>query len=109
MIAAARFGLDVPTALRAINSSSGRSGSTEVKWPDFILTGSYDSGFTLTLMLKDMRLALELIESTGIHAGLARATVQLWADAAGALGADADHTEIARWLTAGLAPPGPAS
>lgn len=97
MVAAGRFGLDVPTALQAINTSSGRSGSTEVKWPDFILTGSCDSGFALTL--KDMRLALELIESTGSRADLTRASIGLWNEAANALGPDADHTEIARWLT----------
>lgn len=101
MVAAERFGLDVPTALQAINTSSGRSGSTEVKWPDFVLTGSYDSGFALALMLKDMRLALELIESTGSRADLTRASIGLWDEAAGALGPGADHTEIARWLTPG--------
>jgi 3-hydroxyisobutyrate dehydrogenase-like beta-hydroxyacid dehydrogenase len=32
-MAAAAFGLDVPVVLDAINTSSGRSGSTENKWP----------------------------------------------------------------------------
>jgi 3-hydroxyisobutyrate dehydrogenase len=98
LAAAARFGLDVPTALEAINTSSGRSGSTENKWPNFIVTGSFDSGFALSLMVKDMRIALDLIESTGGESGLAAASVQLWEQAAAALGPGADHTEIARWL-----------
>jgi 3-hydroxyisobutyrate dehydrogenase len=98
MVAAGRFGLDVPTALDAINSSSGRSGSTENKWPNFVVTGSFDSGFSLPLMVKDMRIALELIESADGEAGLAAAAVRLWEQAAVALGPDADHTEIARWL-----------
>jgi 3-hydroxyisobutyrate dehydrogenase len=98
MVAAARFGLDVPTALDAINSSSGRSGSTENKWPNFVVTGSFDSGFSLSLMVKDMRIGLQLIESTGSEAGLAAASVRLWDEAAGALEPQADHTEIARWL-----------
>jgi 3-hydroxyisobutyrate dehydrogenase len=101
MVAAARFGLDVPTVLDAINSSSGRSGSTENKWPNFIVTGSYDSGFSMPLMVKDMGIALQLIESAGGEADLAAASVRLWEAAARALGPDADHTEIARWLDRG--------
>jgi len=98
MIAAARFGLDVPTVLDAINTSTGRSWSTQTKWPDYIVPGSYDSGFSLRLLLKDMRIALGLAERLGTPASLAGAATGLWAQAAGALPEDADHTEIARWL-----------
>jgi 3-hydroxyisobutyrate dehydrogenase len=105
MAAAASFGLDVPTVLRAINSSSGRSGSTEKKWPDFIVPGTFDSGFSLRLMLKDMRIALGLAGEAGTPARLAAAATELWSAAAGELPADADHTEIARWLDPDRFPP----
>jgi 3-hydroxyisobutyrate dehydrogenase len=49
-------------------------------------------------MVKDMRIALELIESTGVPARLARASVELWSPAEDALAPGADHTEIARWF-----------
>jgi 3-hydroxyisobutyrate dehydrogenase len=77
MAAAASFGLDVPTVLQAINSSSGRSGSTEKKWPDFIVPGTFDSGFSLRLMVKDMRIALGLADSAGTQARLAAAATEL--------------------------------
>jgi 3-hydroxyisobutyrate dehydrogenase len=93
-----RFGLDPTVLLDAINTSSGRSASTERKLPDFVLTGRYDSGFGLGLMLKDMRIATALADATGVPARLGEAAVALWADAADALPADADHTEIARWV-----------
>ena len=99
MAAAAEFGLDVPTVLGAINTSSGRSGSTENKWPNFIVPRTFDSGFSLRLMLKDVRIALGLAEAAGTPARLSAAATGLWADAAEALPADADHTEIARWLS----------
>ena len=51
--------------LSIFNSSSGRSGSTENKWPNFILPGTYDSGFGLRLMLKDMRIATGLADQVG--------------------------------------------
>ena len=100
MIAAAEFGLDIPTVLDAVNTSSGRSGSTDTKWPKFIETGTFDSGFGLRLMLKDMRIALGLAQSGAVPASLSAAAVDLWARAASDLPADADHTEIARWLHA---------
>ena len=107
MIAAAEFGLDIPTVLDAVNTSSGRSGSTDTKWPKFIETGTFDSGFGLRLMLKDMRIALDLAESAGTRARLSAAAVALWASAADALPPDADHTEIARWLDPELRPESP--
>jgi 3-hydroxyisobutyrate dehydrogenase len=102
MAAAAEFGLDIPTVLEAVNTSSGRSGSTENKWPNFIVPQTFDSGFALRLMLKDMRIALGLAQSAQTPSRLSAAAVELWAEAADALPPDADHTEIARWLDPSL-------
>jgi 3-hydroxyisobutyrate dehydrogenase len=92
-----QFGLDPATMLKAINGSSGRSGSTEAKLPKFVLSSTYDSGFRLALMLKDMRIAVDLAREIGTPAALGEAAVDLWARAADALEEGADHTEIARW------------
>ncbi|MFJ4159740.1 NAD(P)-dependent oxidoreductase [Microbacterium testaceum] len=93
-----RFGLDPATMLDAINTSSGRSGSTQKKWPDFVLPGTFDSGFSLALMLKDMRIASDLAHSLNMPVALGDAAVQRWADARDHLPDNADHTEIVRWL-----------
>jgi 3-hydroxyisobutyrate dehydrogenase len=98
LAAAERFGIEPARFLDIVNTSSGRSGSTERKLPDFVLTDAYDSGFTLALMLKDMRIAAGLEADCGTPDGLSRASVALWAEAAEALPPDADHTEIARWV-----------
>jgi 3-hydroxyisobutyrate dehydrogenase len=98
ILAGERFGLDPAVMLEAINGSSGRSGSTENKWPNYVLPGSYDSGFTAGLLLKDIRIALELANATGAPAAHAARTVELWDRAVRRLGPGADHTEIARWL-----------
>lgn len=97
LLAAEAFGLDLATVLDVVNTSSGRSGSTENKWPNFVLPGTFDSGFSLDLMVKDMRIALGLAEANGVDARLARLAVELWGEAAAALPPGADHTEIARW------------
>jgi 3-hydroxyisobutyrate dehydrogenase len=94
-----RFGLDPQAMLAIFNASSGRSGSTENKWPNFIMPATYDSGFSLQLMLKDMRIATTLAEQMRSPSELGQRAVQLWAKAAGDLPADADHTEIASWIS----------
>ncbi|MEV1130476.1 NAD(P)-dependent oxidoreductase [Agromyces sp. NPDC049794] len=93
-----RFGLDPAVMLETINASSGRSGSSQNKWPNFILPRTFDSGFGLRLMLKDMKIATELAHSLGIPMELGDAAVAEWSDAADSLDPDADHTEIARYL-----------
>ncbi len=98
MVAGQRFGLDPEVMLAVFNGSSGRSGSTENKWPNFILPGSFDSGFGLRLMLKDMKIAVQLAEETGAPSALGSDAVALWEQAANDLPQQADHTEVARWL-----------
>jgi 3-hydroxyisobutyrate dehydrogenase len=100
LLAGQAFGLDPRVMLDIVNASSGRSGSTETKWPKFVLPGTYDSGFGLRLMLKDMGIALGLQEATGTPAAVSAAALAAWAAAAEALPADADHTEVAAWLAA---------
>ena len=81
-----------------MNDSTGRSYSTDVKLPDYILPGTFDSGFDLRLMVKDLQTALALAESTGSSVRLGATSVELWERSSAELPEDADHTEIARWL-----------
>jgi len=95
---AVEFGLDPEVVLDVVNRSSGKSWSTELKLPKFVLSGSFDSGFGLGLMLKDLRMATNLARRTGTPALLGETVVDYWAQAAGALPENADHTEIAKWV-----------
>lgn len=92
------FGLDTQVMLEVFNSSSGRSGSTENKWPNFILPETYDSGFALRLMLKDMQIAARLADEVGKPSILGQKAVQLWSAAAQDSEASADHTRVAEWI-----------
>jgi 3-hydroxyisobutyrate dehydrogenase len=98
ILAGQAFGLDPAVMLDIVNTSSGRSGSTQNKWPNYILPGGFDSGFSIAFMVKDMKIALQLAEAAGTPAPLSRAAVAAWASAAEEMPAGADHTEIARWL-----------
>ena len=48
-------GLEMATMLEVLNGASGRSAATSDKFPNHVLTGRYASGFTNTLMAKDVR------------------------------------------------------
>jgi 3-hydroxyisobutyrate dehydrogenase len=98
LIAGQRFGLDPAVMLEIINGSSGRSANTENKWPNHILTGKYDDGFAMRLMVKDIKLALAIQHATGVPAAASEAVVATWESALADSPSDAHHTAIARWL-----------
>jgi 3-hydroxyisobutyrate dehydrogenase len=100
LIAGRRFGLDPAVMLEIVNGASGRSGSTENKWPNYVLTEKYDAGFSIRLMVKDLKLALSIERSTGVPAAASEAVAATWEAALADLPPDADHTAIARWLAA---------
>jgi 3-hydroxyisobutyrate dehydrogenase len=99
LIAGRRFGLDPAVMLEIINGASGRSASTENKWPNYILTEKYDAGFAIRLMVKDVKLALSIEHATGVPSAASEAVVATWEAALADLPPDADHTSIARWLS----------
>jgi 3-hydroxyisobutyrate dehydrogenase len=97
VLAAQRFGLDPKNVVNILNASTGMNNSTLNKFDQFILSRAFDSGFSLDLMVKDLRTALEVMRSTGSPAPLAEACLELWTAAQAALGAGADHTAVVQY------------
>lgn len=82
-------GLDMATMLEVLETSSGQSAATSDKFRNHVQTGRFASGFTNTLMAKDVRLYLRDAEERGSAASIGRVTVVLWEQfAAEAPGAD---------------------
>lgn len=98
LVAAQRFGLDPHKALEVINASTGKNNSTEVKFEQFVMSRTFGSGFSIGLMAKDLRTALELADHVKAPMPLGSQCVPIWNDAEKALGGGADHTEIVRIL-----------
>lgn len=71
-------GLEMSTMLEVLNGASGRSAATGDKFPNHVLTGRYASGFTNTLMAKDVDLYLRAAEDGGTAASMAVATAAVW-------------------------------
>ncbi len=100
VLAAQRFGLDPKNVVDILNASTGMNNSTLNKFHQFILSRTFDSGFSLDLMVKDLGTALEVARSTGTPAPLAQACLEAWTEAQAALGPGTDHTAVARhWET----------
>jgi 3-hydroxyisobutyrate dehydrogenase-like beta-hydroxyacid dehydrogenase len=71
-------GLDLATMLDVLNGSSGRSAATSDKFPNHVLTGRYASGFTNSLMAKDVGLYVRAVAEHAGPAGIGAATAALW-------------------------------
>jgi 3-hydroxyisobutyrate dehydrogenase len=97
LVVGARFGLDPAAMTDILNASTGRNNTTEVKVKQFMLSGAYNSGFSVGLMAKDLATAASLADAVGATAPFAHQCADLWKDAAQKLGGGADHTEMYRF------------
>src|SRR5256885_16398733 len=73
-----KAGLDPRVMIEAINASSGRTTASEDKFPRAILPRSFDYGFALGLMTKDVKLCIEEAEALGVPMRIGQAGKQLW-------------------------------
>lgn len=92
------FGIAPDKIVAVLNASTGKNNSTENKLMQFIVPGSFNSGFALALMRKDINIATDLAQSLGSTTLLGEVLLKSWADAEAKLGIGADHTEIFRML-----------
>lgn len=91
---AAAAGIDPEIAIDIFNGSTGRNNSTENKFKQQVLNGSFASGFSLGLMAKDLSLAAGLAQSTSASAPLLDCCLEQWRQAVERLGPAVDHTEF---------------
>ena len=98
VVMGAKAGLDPRLMIEVINAGTGRNSATETKFPQSILTRRFGYGFATGLMHKDVRLCLEEARSLGTPMAVGEAVRAIWQAAEGELGADADYTEIFRYL-----------
>lgn len=90
-----KFGLDPGVMVDVLNVSTGMNNSTQHKIREFVLSRSFDSGFGLDLMAKDLGIALVIGQESQTATPFAALCQQLWAAASALLGPGHDHTAIA--------------
>src|SRR5262250_2464496 len=93
-----KFGLDPALMADILNVSSGKNNTTELKLKQFIISETFDDGFPLRLMAKDVRTADDMAHALGIATPLADLCAGLWEAAARELKERANHTEMIRYM-----------
>jgi 3-hydroxyisobutyrate dehydrogenase len=92
-----KFGLEPAVMVDILNASTGMNNSTKAKFKQFVLSGSYQSGFALDLMVKDIGIALDMADELDVEVPFSKLCQTVWAGAQADLGTGHDHTEVAKF------------
>lgn len=90
-------GLEMKTMLDVLNVSTGRNTATSDKFPNRILTDTYDAGFLSKLYMKDLRLYVQGVQAASTPEDIATACIGVWSRFVDA-SPGADFTEIYRFI-----------
>jgi 2-hydroxy-3-oxopropionate reductase len=93
-VAGVKGGLDPQIMMAAINAGSGRSGATQDKFMKQVLPRSFDFGFPISSVCKDIGLAVEECEALGVPMWVGNTVRQLWNFAGATDGMQRDMTEL---------------
>lgn len=92
--AAEAVGVDPEKLIEALSGGSGRNSATLTNYPTWIFNNKFDSGFTMKLMRKDVRLAMDLLSKRNVNAPIAVEAGRLWAESAKSIGDAEDFNRI---------------
>ncbi|MDB6452277.1 NAD(P)-dependent oxidoreductase [Falsirhodobacter sp. 20TX0035] len=92
-------GISAESTLAVLNAASGRSMLSEVHFPTWVMNEGFNSGFTMALMQKDVRLARKLAADTGTPMPLTEKAADLWV--ASPYGLTEDFTRMGDFRTKG--------
>jgi 3-hydroxyisobutyrate dehydrogenase-like beta-hydroxyacid dehydrogenase len=93
-----RCGADPNTLYEVIKTSSGYSKMMDLRLPGFLLDGTFDPGFRLDLMKKDVNLAVDSGQALNVPLLLTSVVGQLFAAASIAGKGDADFSAAAQYV-----------
>src|SRR5581483_8082849 len=91
-----KAGLDPKQIIDVLNSGSGRNSASQDKFPRCVLPRTFDFGFAIRLLNKDVRLCMEEAESLGVPMVVGSAVRQMLSISTASEGADADMTDMVK-------------
>jgi 3-hydroxyisobutyrate dehydrogenase-like beta-hydroxyacid dehydrogenase len=97
-VVGAKGGLDPEVMLTAINAGSGRNGATQSKFPDAVMTRSFDYGAEMHILMKDIDLAITQGEELGVPMWVCQAARLVFKHAMFKGAAKDDITAIVKYL-----------
>jgi 3-hydroxyisobutyrate dehydrogenase-like beta-hydroxyacid dehydrogenase len=95
-----KAGLDPKQVIDVINAGSGRNTATQDKIPRCVLPRTFDFGFAIGLLNKDVRLCMEEAEAMGLPMVVGSAVRQILAIGTASQSANADMTELIKVMEA---------
>jgi hypothetical protein len=89
-----KAGLDPAIMVDVINHGSGRNTATSDKFPRAIIPRTFNLGFAMALMLKDVRLCAAEAKALGVPHDVMDAVLGVWEQGNAEMGADSDFTNV---------------
>ncbi len=97
----AQWGFSVKQVVDVLQSGNARSYATEVRFPRYIIPGTFNSGADVALFYKDITLALKLAKDLGVATPVSAEAYKPWVQAMKAGRATEDHTRLFQRLAPG--------
>jgi len=94
LVMGVKAGLDPAVMIEVINAGSGRNTASTDKFPQRILPRTFDGGFAMELMLKDVRLAVDEAKALGVPMDVMNAVLGCWERGNSEMGGEADFTTV---------------
>jgi 3-hydroxyisobutyrate dehydrogenase-like beta-hydroxyacid dehydrogenase len=96
MVVGAKAGLDPAAMLAVLNSGSGQNSATLMKIPSDVLTGNFNFGGALRIVVKDLEAFLAEAAELGIETPTVACATEAYRRAIAVVSADGDVTEVVR-------------
>jgi 3-hydroxyisobutyrate dehydrogenase len=93
-----KLGLDPNVMTDVLNTATGMSWITQTHIKQRITSRTFDDPFKLELMVKDIRIALDLAKEIGLEMPFSRSGQDIYRDADAAAGSGASVSELVRWV-----------
>lgn len=87
-------GVEMKTILDVVKVSTGNNTAIADKFPNRILTGTYDAGFFAELLTKDVRLYNEFVKESGTSNLVGERVAEVWNMVEDSLPAQSDFTRV---------------
>jgi 2-hydroxy-3-oxopropionate reductase len=97
-VAALKGGIDPEVMMAVINAGSGKNGATLDKFPKQVLPRTFDFGFPIGSVCKDIGLAVDECQALGVPMWVGNTVRQIWNVAAMQDGKARDMTELVRYV-----------
>jgi 3-hydroxyisobutyrate dehydrogenase len=93
-----KYGLTPEVMLDVLNASTGMNHATKTKIAQFVLSGTYASGFALDLMVKDLATAGGIAREAGTPYLMGALVTSIWELARQQVPPGSDQMQLVRWL-----------